>query len=40
MIWDMYVASQGSHKDIKKYTQNLEPVKELGAEELLKAMRK
>lgn len=36
MLWDMYVASQGAYKDIKKYADSIEPVKELGAEDLLK----
>jgi hypothetical protein len=36
IAWLIYVASQGSFKDVKKYTKKFEPVKELGINELIK----
>jgi hypothetical protein len=40
MIWDIYVATQGAHKDVKKISDSLTPIKEVGAEELLKDFAK
>lgn len=39
-VWDMYIAAQGGHKDVKKYTDILEPAKELGVEDLLRNIKK
>jgi len=38
--WDIYVASQGGQKDLKRYTDSLMPPVEKGAEELIKDFSK
>lgn len=35
----MYVASQGAHKDVKKYADSIEPAKELDADALLRNLK-
>jgi hypothetical protein len=36
MSWLVYVSSQGSFKDVKKYSKKFEPVKQLGIDDLIK----
>jgi hypothetical protein len=40
LSWLIYVASQGSFKDVKKYARKFEPVKKLGIEDLMKDHKK
>jgi hypothetical protein len=36
LIWDFFVSAQCSKKNVEKYTAELKPKAELGADELLK----
>ncbi|NOZ68028.1 MAG: hypothetical protein GXP46_01965 [Deferribacteres bacterium] len=40
LTWAVHVAAQGGHKDVKNYTDNLKPGKELGRDDLLRDFKR